>query len=199
MNALPPRSTLLLLGDDRERLLRIASAALQRGLVVTLAEDADLAPTHYDCIAVACSSAAARDRAASRVNAHGVAAVFLDDAADESDFCARFAATADAPPADGCVVISTFRVANGMSASVAQAFRERPHHVDSEAGFREFHVISPSEDPNEFWLLTAWSDAQAFESWHHSHLYREAHSGIPRGLRLDPTATKVRLFKSIAR
>ena len=96
------------------------------------------------------------------------------------------------------VAVSRFRVRNGMSAEVAAAFRERPHRVESAEGFVRLDVISPADDDAEFWLITYWRDETSFREWHRSHLYRESHDGIPKGLKLDPSATEVRAFRYIA-
>ena len=96
------------------------------------------------------------------------------------------------------VAISRFRVKNGMGREVAEAFRSRPHMVESAEGFVRLDVLSPAEDESEFWLLTYWQDEKSFREWHRSHLYRESHDGIPKGLKLDASATEVRAFRYIA-
>lgn len=98
----------------------------------------------------------------------------------------------------GYVAISRFRVRNGMEEEVSAAFRERPHLVDGTPGFIRMDVLSPSEDGSEFWLVTYWSDEASFRAWHHSHVYRESHAGIPKGLKLDPSATELRGFRYVA-
>ena len=98
----------------------------------------------------------------------------------------------------GYVAVSRFRVANGMAGEVAAAFRARPHLVESTAGFVRLDVLSPADDESEFWLITYWSDEESFKTWHRSHLYRDSHDGIPKGLKLDPAATEVRAFRYIA-
>jgi len=52
----------------------------------------------------------------------------------------------DAAPAaatSGYVALSRFVIANGMSASVKEAFRNRPHLVDAAEG----DVLSPTDRP----------------------------------------------------
>ena len=94
----------------------------------------------------------------------------------------------------GYVALSRFRVRNDMAGEVARAFRERPHLVDDAPGFVRMDVLTPAEDGKEFWLLTYWSDEASFRAWHSSHLYRDSHAGIPKGLKLDPSATELRGF-----
>lgn len=95
------------------------------------------------------------------------------------------------------VAMSRFAVANGMSDEVRQAFRDRPHLVDGAPGFLRMEVLTPRDDPDEFWLLTWWTDEESFQAWHGSHL-KESHRGIPKGLRLLPDRTRVRYFEQVA-
>jgi heme-degrading monooxygenase HmoA len=96
------------------------------------------------------------------------------------------------------VSISRFRVRNGMEGDVAEAFRARPHLVDDAPGFVRMEVLSPAEDAAEFWLVTYWSDEESFRAWHHGHAFRESHAHIPKGLKLDPSATELRGFRCVA-
>ncbi len=96
------------------------------------------------------------------------------------------------------VSISRFRVRNGMESDVADAFRARPHHVEDAPGFVRMDVLSPAEDPAEFWLVTYWTDEQSFRAWHHGHAFHESHAGIPKGLKLDAAATELREFRYVS-
>lgn len=95
------------------------------------------------------------------------------------------------------VAISKFAVANGMTRAVKQALIDRPHLVDSAEGFIRMDVLSPQESLDEIWLLTYWQDKESYERWHKSHLYRDSHKGIPKGLKLVPSATAIRFFEHI--
>jgi heme oxygenase (mycobilin-producing) len=97
------------------------------------------------------------------------------------------------------VAISRFRVANGMEEEVRAAFRDRPHLVEDADGFVRLEVLNPTEASEEFWLLTWWTDEESFRRWHRSHLYRDSHSGIPKGLKLDASRTRLEFFRSVAR
>jgi heme-degrading monooxygenase HmoA len=100
--------------------------------------------------------------------------------------------------ADGPFVsLSKFVVANGKIAEVKEAFRRRPHLVDQQPGFVRMEVFSPLDRPEEIWLVTYWTDAESFKLWHRSHLYQEAHYGIPKGLKLVPGETAIRHFEHL--
>lgn len=106
----------------------------------------------------------------------------------------------DGAPVAACgfVALSRFVVANGMSAEVKEAFRNRPHHVDGVPGYLRMDVISPLELPEELWLITFWTDEASFYAWHHSHLYHSSHAGIPKGLKLVAGQTQIRKFEHVA-
>jgi len=96
------------------------------------------------------------------------------------------------------LAISRFAVANEMSEEVRCAFLARPHHVDVAPGFVRMEVANPTHDSNEFWLLTWWRNEQDFQTWHRSHAYRDSHSGIPKGLKLDPSRTSMTYLDVVA-
>jgi heme-degrading monooxygenase HmoA len=96
------------------------------------------------------------------------------------------------------VAISRFAVANGMTDEVIAAFHARPHMVDHASGFQRLEVLTPHDAPDEIWLMTWWKDEASFREWHASHAYRDSHKGIPRGLKLDPSATQLRFFNVVA-
>lgn len=114
----------------------------------------------------------------------------------ENDAAAR--KTGAPVTAAGFAALSRFVIANGMSAQVRAAFCERPHLVDDAPGYRRMEVISPIDHPEEIWLLTFWADEASFKTWHRSHLFRDSHKGIPKGLKLVPHASEVRGFDHIA-
>lgn len=89
------------------------------------------------------------------------------------------------------LVVSRFKVANAMEADVARAFRERPRAVEHVPGFLWLEVFIDRADASIFYLVTRWTDAESFETWHGSAAHRESHALIPKGLKLDPAWTQV--------
>lgn len=96
------------------------------------------------------------------------------------------------------VAMSKFAIANGMTAEVKQAFRDRPHLVDDAAGFVRMDVISPMDLPEEIWLITYWTDEASYKTWHRGHTYHASHQGIPKGLKLVPKSTEIRFFEHVS-
>ena len=102
-----------------------------------------------------------------------------------------------APTNQPFVAVSKFVVANGTVAEVKEAFRNRPRLVEHAHGFERMEVLSPLDRPEEIWLVTYWSDAESYHVWHKSHLYRESHKGIPKGIKLIPKQTELRYFEFV--
>ena len=96
------------------------------------------------------------------------------------------------------VALSRFTVRNGMAGQVREAFTARPHLVDAAQGFLGMQVMSPVENPAEFWLVTQWTDEHSYRTWHKSHSYHDSHRGIPKGLKLVPEETEIRFFDLFA-
>lgn len=96
------------------------------------------------------------------------------------------------------VAFSRFIVANGMEDEVRDAFRCRPHRVDDADGFLGLEVLNPEDNAAEFWLITRWREKSCWDSWYHSHHYKESHAGIPAGLKLVPQSTEIRLLHPVA-
>ena len=92
------------------------------------------------------------------------------------------------------LVVSRFRVTNGREDAVRDAFFNRPHLVDKVAGFLGMEVFTAAADPAYFYLLTRWTDIDSYRTWHSSDAHRLSHKGIPRGLKLDRTATEVTIL-----
>jgi heme-degrading monooxygenase HmoA len=86
------------------------------------------------------------------------------------------------------VAISRFAVKNGMEAEVRAAFEDRPRRVETAEGFLGMEVF---QDGASFTLLTRWLDEPSYRAWHESPEHHASHALIPRGLKLDPSATQL--------
>lgn len=96
------------------------------------------------------------------------------------------------------IALSCFTIANDMSAQVRDAFCQRPHQVDEAPGFLGMEVMSPTDNPQDIWLLTRWHDEGCYQSWHAGDGYHSSHSGIPKGLKLVPGSAKIHRLKVFA-
>lgn len=97
-------------------------------------------------------------------------------------------------------VLSKFKIkhSGAMTEAVRQAFVDRPHMVDGVAGFVRLDALSPWADPDEIWLLTYWEDELSFRQWYKTHQYKDSHSKIPTGLKLESSGAELLFFEHIA-
>ncbi len=79
------------------------------------------------------------------------------------------------------LAVSRFRVTNGLQDAVRAAFLNRPRLVDQVAGFLGMEVFTDGTDSTAFHLITRWTDAASYRTWHASDAHRLSHQGIPAG------------------
>jgi len=96
------------------------------------------------------------------------------------------------------VVMSKFVVANNMEQQVKESFIKRPHLVDDAPGFIRMEVMNPIDTPDEFLLVTYWENQACWKDWYRGHKYKDAHKGIPKGLKLIPKTTEINYFELFA-
>ncbi|HBP90547.1 MAG TPA: hypothetical protein DD706_22995, partial [Nitrospiraceae bacterium] len=89
------------------------------------------------------------------------------------------------------LVISRFKVANGLERNVVEAFQKRPRLVEAVPGFLGMEVYTPHSDQTIFHLVTRWTDRETFHAWHKSPEHRLSHHMLPAGLKLDPSVTQI--------
>ncbi len=95
------------------------------------------------------------------------------------------------------IAMSRFTVTPGMETAVERAFQNRPHLVDTAAGFLRMQVLRPTANPCEFALITEWRDADAYHTWYRGHAYKDSHALIPEGLKLEPDSTRIETFERL--
>jgi len=96
------------------------------------------------------------------------------------------------------LAISRFKVANGLEEDVKQAFFNRPHLVDTAAGYLGMETFTLRDEPKVFYLVTRWTNHDTFTTWHASPAHHASHKGIPKSLKLDPDFTQVTLMERLA-
>ena len=65
-----------------------------------------------------------------------------------------------------------------MEDAVREAFLHRPRLVDGVPGFLGMEVFTESGDASAFYLVTRWTDADHYRTWHASDAHRLSHRGI---------------------
>ncbi len=95
------------------------------------------------------------------------------------------------------VAMSRFRVKNHREQDVREAFLNRPHRVDRQPGFLGLEVFQDPTDLAVFCLVTRWSDVASFRTWHSGPEHHGSHEMMPKGLKLDPAFTELRILERV--
>lgn len=95
------------------------------------------------------------------------------------------------------VVVSRFRVANGLEDSVRDGFLSRPHHVDDADGFLGIEAFTDRDDPAIFYLYTRWTSLESFERWYGGDDAARSQALVPKGVELEEGFTEVRYLLPI--
>jgi heme oxygenase (mycobilin-producing) len=95
------------------------------------------------------------------------------------------------------VAMSRFRVKNQREQDVREAFLNRPRRVDDQTGFLALEVFQDPADSAVFYLVTRWSDVASFRTWHSGPAHHSSHEMMPKGLKLDPAFTEVRILERV--
>ena len=77
-------------------------------------------------------------------------------------------------------VISRFKVANGKSKEVSQAFRERPRLVRVFPASEEIAVLCDTNDSSIYYLHTKWENLYCYQQWHSSPAHHASTAGSPK-------------------
>jgi heme-degrading monooxygenase HmoA len=83
------------------------------------------------------------------------------------------------------VVTSRIRVVEGDAEALAAQYRARLHRADGASGCVGIEILRNVDRPEEFVVISRWSNREAYEAWRRGPLFREAHRRIPAGLRID--------------
>jgi heme-degrading monooxygenase HmoA len=75
------------------------------------------------------------------------------------------------------IAMNRFQVKRGSEAEFERVWRERDTHLDTLAGFKEFHLLKgPEHDDHTLYSShTLWASRQHFEDWTKSDAFRLAH------------------------
>jgi heme-degrading monooxygenase HmoA len=100
------------------------------------------------------------------------------------------------------VAISRIRIISGNADAVAAQYGRRSRLVEQAPGFLGIEILRGQDQRDEFLVCMRWVDRAAFEAYHGSALFRQAHraiANIPGRTRIDPATYDVGVFDVIER
>jgi heme-degrading monooxygenase HmoA len=98
------------------------------------------------------------------------------------------------------VAISRIRITSGNADAVAAQYQQRSRLVEQAPGFLGIEILRGQDQRDEFLVCMRWVDRAAFEAYHGSALFRQAHRAIakiPGPTRIDRSTYDVGVFDVI--
>ena len=94
------------------------------------------------------------------------------------------------------VITSRIRVTGGDADALAVRYRNRVGLVDTLPGCLGVEILRHVDRPEEFMVVTRWTDEDAYAAYRAHPAFRKAHRAIAElpGLRIDPTSRVVERY-----
>jgi len=78
------------------------------------------------------------------------------------------------------IKINAITVPEGSGDELAKRFAARAGAVDGQEGFEGFELLQPTDDRNQWLVVTRWRDEVAFQAWVQSPAFAHGHAGASR-------------------
>jgi len=78
------------------------------------------------------------------------------------------------------IKINAITVPEGSGDELAHRFAARAGAVDGQEGFEGFELLRPTDDRNQWLVVTRWRDQEAFDGWVQSPAFAHGHAGASR-------------------
>jgi heme-degrading monooxygenase HmoA len=78
------------------------------------------------------------------------------------------------------IKINAITVPEGSGDELAKRFAARAGAVDGQEGFEGFELLQPTDDRNQWLVVTRWRDEAAFQAWVRSPAFAHGHAGAAR-------------------
>jgi len=99
------------------------------------------------------------------------------------------------------VVTSRIRVTSGNANLLADLYRSRGRVADAQPGCLGVEILRHLDRPDEFTVLTRWTDRAAYECYRAPPSFREAHARVrevPGGIRIDRAERSVDWYEVLS-
>jgi len=78
------------------------------------------------------------------------------------------------------VKINAITVPRDSGDELAKRFAARAGAVDGQEGFEGFELLQPTDERNQWLVVTRWRDESAFQAWVQSPAFAHGHAGVSR-------------------
>ena len=78
------------------------------------------------------------------------------------------------------IKINAITVPDDSGDELARRFAARAGAVDNQDGFEGFELLRPTDDRNQWLVVTRWRDEESFQAWVRSPAFGHGHRGVDR-------------------
>jgi heme oxygenase (mycobilin-producing) len=78
------------------------------------------------------------------------------------------------------IKINAITVPDGAGDELARRFAARAGAVDDQEGFEGFELLRPTDERNQWLVVTRWRDDDSFLAWVKSPAFSHGHAGADR-------------------
>ena len=78
------------------------------------------------------------------------------------------------------IKINAITVPAGSGDELARRFAARAGAVDGQEGFEGFELLKPTDDRDQWLVVTRWRDEESFRAWVSSPAFAHGHAGADR-------------------
>ena len=98
------------------------------------------------------------------------------------------------------VITSRLRVVGGDADALADSYRNRARLADALPGCLGVEILRHIDRPEEFMVVTRWTDEDAYAAYRAHPAFRQAHQAIAQlpGLRIDRASRVVERYEALA-
>lgn len=88
------------------------------------------------------------------------------------------------------IKINAITVPADSGDELAQRFAARAGAVDDQPGFLGFELLKPTDERNQWLVVTRWADQASFDAWVSSPAFAHGHRGVGEGAPAEHSTDK---------
>ena len=95
------------------------------------------------------------------------------------------------------VKINVLTVPEEMRDTLEERFANRAGEVEGTPGFISFDLLRPTDDSDEYFVVTKWESEEAFTAWMESQEFQRGHAQSGEGQRPAASGSALRSFEVV--
>lgn len=95
------------------------------------------------------------------------------------------------------IKINVLTVPAPMRDTLEERFGARAGEVEKTPGFESFELLRPTDDSDEYYVVTRWETEEAFNAWVESRAFQQGHAQSSDGQKPAAEGSKILSFEVV--